>query len=195
MSDSEQADAPAPKKKKGILGKAIVALALVGVGGGGAYAALAMGYIGGGHQAAPEKDLPKLVRKGEVDPYALKSEGKEGDAEEIDGDGGSKYRTSYYSFGDEFTSNLRNSTSLIQVSLAASTRRDGRVLMWLKKHELAERSAILAVLAETPEEEVYTIEGKTRLQQRLTAALNQVLTAHEGFGGIDAVYFKTFLIQ
>ena len=68
-------------------------------------------------------------------------------------------------------------------------------MLWLKKHELAVRSAMLAVLADTPEEEVYTVEGKDRLQKRLTAAINRVLTETEGFGGIDAVYFKSFLVQ
>jgi flagellar FliL protein len=81
------------------------------------------------------------------------------------------------------------------MSLACSTRRDGRVLMWLKKHELAIRSRMLEVLADTPEEDVYTIEGKDRLQKRLTAAINKVLTDTEGFGGVDAVYFRSILVQ
>ena len=122
-------------------------------------------------------------------------EAGEGGGEEVHGEGGSKYKTSYFTFTEEFTSNLRNSEALIQVSIACSTRRDGRVLMWLKKHELAVRSAMLTVLADTPEEDVYTMEGKQRLQKRLTAAINQVLTSNEGFGGIDDVYFKSFIIQ
>ena len=110
-------------------------------------------------------------------------------------EGGSEYRTAYYSFAEDFTSNLANSEALVQVSLAASTRRDGRVLMWMKKHELAIRSALLAVLAETPEEDVYSVDGKERLQKRLTAAINKVLTDTEGFGGVDAVYYKSLLVQ
>ena len=67
--------------------------------------------------------------------------------------------------------------------------------MWVKKHELAIRSELLAVLADTPEEDVSSIPGKARLQKRLTAAINQVLTRTEGFGGVDAVYFKTLVVQ
>lgn len=67
--------------------------------------------------------------------------------------------------------------------------------MWLKKHELALRSEILEVLADTPEEEAFSAEGKERLQKRLTATINRVLTEREGFGGVDAVYFKSFLVQ
>jgi flagellar FliL protein len=84
---------------------------------------------------------------------------------------------------------------LVQVSIAASTQRDGRVILWMNKHELAIRSAILAVLADTPEEQVYSVPGKEQLQERLAAAINKVLTEREGFGGIDNVYFRTFIVQ
>lgn len=195
MSDKKDKEAR-PKKGKGLVMKLLIALVLIGLGGGGVFALVQAGVIGGGGEHAKEKDEPKLVRKGEEDPYAPKSEGKEGEAPaEVEGEGGSEYRTSYYNFSEDFTSNLRDSESLVQVSIACSTRRDGRVLMWLKKHELAIRSAILVVLADTPESEVIAPEGKQRLQQRITTAINQVLTRTEGFGGVDAVYFKSFLVQ
>jgi flagellar FliL protein len=177
--------------------KALMGLGLLAIGGGGAFGLVATGVIGGGHGQVKEDNKPKLIRKGEEDPYAPKAEGghEEGGGVEVEGEGGSEYRTAYYSFSDEFTSNLKNSASLVQVALACSTRRDGRVLMWIKKHELAIRSAMLEVLADTPEEDVTTVEGKDRLQKRLTGAINKVLTQTEGFGGVDAVYFKSFLIQ
>ncbi|MGD9665547.1 MAG: flagellar basal body-associated protein FliL, partial [Novosphingobium sp.] len=99
------------------------------------------------------------------------------------------------SFAEDFTSNLKNSDGLVQISLAASTQRDGRVLIWLKKHELAIRSAILTTLADTPEADIYSVDGKTRLQTRLTKAINTELTKREGFGGVDAVYFRSFIVQ
>jgi flagellar FliL protein len=195
MSDKPEAEAP--KKKGGMMMKLVMGLGLLGVGGGGAFGLVAAGVIGGGGAHAKEDNTPRLIRKGEEDPYAPKAEGgkEEGGAPEVEGEGGSEYRTAYYSFGDEFTSNLKNSQSLVQVALACSTRRDGRVLMWIKKHELAIRSRMLEVLADTPEEDVTTIEGKDRLQKRLTASINKVLTDTEGFGGVDAVYFKSFIIQ
>ena len=198
MSDKAEKPAKPKKKGKGLVVKALGALVLIGAGGGGTFAMVQAGMLGGqGESAEKEKDLPKLIRKGEEDPYAPPAaEGGEGaGAAEVEGEGGSAYRTIYYSFGEDFTSNLRNSDSLVQVSLATSTRRDGRVVMWVKKHELAIRSELLAVLADTPEEEVSTIPGKARLQKRLTTAINQVLTRTEGFGGVDAVYFKTLVVQ
>jgi flagellar FliL protein len=195
--DHKKDGEPKPKKGKGMAVKLGGALALVAVGGGGVFGMVEAGIIGGGEHEAKEDNSPKLIRKGEEDPYAPKAEGKEGEGgvEEVDGEGGSEFRTAYYNFAEDFTSNLKNSDALVQMSLAASTRRDGRVLMWLKKHELAIRSGMLAVLADTPEEDVYAIEGKERLQKRLTAAINKVLTDTEGFGGVDAVYFKSFLVQ
>ncbi len=190
---------PKPKKGKGMLMKVLLGLGLVGAGGGGVFGMVQAGMLGSHGETKKEDNHPKLVRKGETDPYAPKAEGgKEGEGAglpEVEGEGGSEYRTAYYSFAEDFTSNLSNSQSLVQVSLAASTRRDGRVLMWMKKHELAIRSALLAVLAETPEADVYTVEGKGKLQKRLTAAINKVLTETEGFGGVDAVYYKSFLVQ
>ena len=196
MSDKTDT-AQKPKKGKGLLIKLVGGLVLIAAGGGGTFALVQSGIMGG-HHAAEKKEAnePKLVRKGDEDPYAPKAEGKEGEAAAaVDGEGGSEYRTSYYNFTEDFTSNLKNSTGLVQVSLACSTRRDGRVLMWLKKHELAIRSEILVVIADTPEEDVYNPDGKQRLQKRLTDAINKVLVANEGFGGVDAVYFKSFLVQ
>lgn len=194
MSDKTKDASPA--KGKGMLMKVLAGVALLGAGGGGVAGLFASGIIGGGHAAEKEDNNPKLVRKGEEDPFAPKPEGKEeAGLPEVDGDGGSEYRTTYFTFTEEFTSNLRGTEALVQMSIAASTRRDGRVLMWMKKHELAIRSELLGVLADTPEEDVYNIDGKKRLQARMTAAINKVLTEREGFGGIDNVYFKNFIVQ
>lgn len=199
MSSDKPEKEAKPKKGGGVMMKALMGLVLLGAGGGGVFGLMAAGVIGGGHEEKKEDNRPKLIKKGETDPFAPKVEaGKEGEgggAAEVEGEGGSEYRTAYYSFSEEFTSNLKQSTALVQVALACSTRRDGRVLMWIKKHEIAIRSGLLEVLADTPEEDVATVEGKERLQKRMTAAINKVLTQTEGFGGVDAVYFKSFIIQ
>lgn len=194
----EMTDQPAQKKKgKGTLVKGVVALALVGVGGGAAFGLQTAGVFSAAEdETAKEDTKPKLILKGEEDPYApVAAEGEGEGMLEVPGDGGNKYRTAYYTFSEDFTSNLKGSSGLIQVSIAAATHYDGRVLMWLKKHELAARSAILIVLADTPEEEILTPQGKEHLQKRIADALNKILTEAEGFGGIDAVYFRSLLVQ
>ena len=184
-----------PKKSRGLLKTLLMGLLLLGAGGGTVFGLMAAGILGD-HPAKADESGPQLVLKGEGDPYAPPP--AKGETEAVDvvyGEGGSKYRTAYYSFAEEFTSNLKNTDALVQVSLAASTRRDGRVLMWLDEHELAIRSHILVALADTPEEDLYSPDGKERLQKRLTAAVNDVLTEQEGFGGVDNIHFRTFIVQ
>ncbi|WP_296719023.1 flagellar basal body-associated FliL family protein [Erythrobacter sp.] len=181
--------------KGGMIKLVLGAVLLLGLGAGGAYGAYAAGLFGGDKGVA-EPDEPKLVLKGEDDPYPLPGAEKEKDAAApVYGEGGSKYRTAYYSFEESFTSNLADSPGLVQVELAVSTRRDGRVLQWVHNHELAIRSAIIAQLAATSEAEVYDVTGKQKLAARLTKAINAVLEENEGFGGIDAVHFRGFLVQ
>ncbi len=196
MSKDDSEEGKEPKKKgKGLIGKLIFGLVLLGAGGGGAFGLMQAGIIGSPAQVE-EDNNPKLIRKGDEDPYAPPASTKDGEGPvEIHGDGGSEYRVIYYSFSEGFTSNLKASDALVQVSLAASTRRDGRVVMWMKKHELAIRSALLTVLADTDEADLLSVAGKERLQKRLTDAINQVLTKHEGFGGVDSVYFLSLIIQ
>jgi flagellar FliL protein len=195
MSTKKETEEKPKKKGKGLLIKLLMGVVLIGSGGGGAYALVATGLIGGGKHAK-EDNMPKLVRKGEEDPYAPPpAKGKETATAMVHGDGGSEYRTAYYSFPEEFTSNLRNSDGLVQLSLAASTRYDGRVLMWLQEHELAIQSRLLVEIADTDEEAIYTPEGKERLQKRLAAAINDVLKEKEGFGGVEDVHFRSFIVQ
>ena len=191
---AEEQDEEKPPKKGGKLKLIIGALVLLAAGAGGAYGLFVGGFVGG---AAAEEgpDVPRLVRKGDEDPYAVGDGGKNAPPPVVHGEGGSEYRTAYHRFDDSFTSNLSDSAGLIQVELAAATMHDGRVLQWLEQHELAVRSAILVELAATSEDAVYSSEGRAELQQRLTEAVNATLEQKEGFGGVDNIYFEGFLIQ
>ena len=193
MSDKDE-KSDSPKKGGGFIKMALISLVLAGAGGGAVFGLMSAGIIGG-NAAHAEPAGPQLVIKGAEDPYAAPKKEEKGAVELVHGEGGSKYRTTYYTFAEDFTSNLKDSDALVQMSLAAATRRDGRVLMWLDEHALAIRSAVLIILADTPEEDAYTVEGKKRLQQRLTKAINDVLTEEEGFGGVDNVYFRNFIVQ
>jgi flagellar FliL protein len=195
MSDANESDKSRQGKGSGLIVKLLIALLLIGVGCGGAFALVRTGVIGGAR--AVEDNTPKLILKGEKDPFSPPASDGKGEAgsEVVHGDGGSPYRTAYFTFAEDFTANLKGSDTLIQVSLACSTQRDGRVLSWLKIHELAIRSAVLDVLSDTSDEDIVTLAGKERMQHRLSVAINKVLIAKEGFGGVDAVYFKSFIVQ
>jgi flagellar FliL protein len=194
MSEAKDSDMSSGKGK-GLLVKLAIALLLIGSGCGGAFALVRAGVVGGARSAEP--NTPKLILKGEQDPFAPVAADSKGEpaTEVVHGDGGSPYRTAYFTFAEDFTANLKGSDTLIQVSLACSTQRDGRVLSWLKIHELAIRSAVLDVLTDTGDEEITTLAGKEQMQRRLAAAINKVLIAKEGFGGVDAVYFRSFIVQ
>ncbi len=204
MSDTETTAAPAKKKggmmKWLMIGTGLVVLIGGGVGGG-LYAANS-GLLGGGGAAAGESadaDTPRLVPKSEEVRASAGKEGEEGGESKgkptPKGEGGDKYASTYYQMEKEFTSNLRESVHFVQVGVAISTPYDNRVIENLKTHELAVRSAILLALGETNEDDVFTADGKTRLQKRLAASINAVLKEKEGFGGVANVYFTNFIVQ
>lgn len=193
MSNDADTTDEKPKKKGGFMKMMLFALVLLGAGGGGTYAAYATGMIG--DSGKEKKDTgPAYVLKGAEDPYAVKGDKDKG-VKVVHGSGGSKYRTAYYEFQEDFTSNLAGGANLVQVSLAASTHKDGRVLMWIHDHELAIRSRILVELAGTQMQDVASAAGKEKLQKRLTDAINEELIANEGFGGVDNVYFRSLIVQ
>ncbi len=103
-------DAPEGKLKSGKMKLVIGAVLLLCLGAGGAYGAVASGLVGAS-EVDHGPDVPRLVGKGEADPYA-----PEDDAPTVamHGEGGSEYRTVYFSFEEGFTSNLKDSPGLFR---------------------------------------------------------------------------------
>ena len=188
MSDDKQA--PTAKKKGGKLKIILMAVAGVAVLGGGGVAAGM--YVGGGHEDAEHKeeaDRPKLVpREGaEADAHGAAANGKGIDPR--------KYQATFYPIEQNFTSNLRDTDGFVQVGLGVSTYYDQKVIDNLKTNEMPIRSAVLMTLADQDAESITTQAGKRALQDALKGAINQVLVSREGFGGVDDVYFTSFIIQ
>lgn len=192
MSDSEK-----PGKKPGKMKKFLLLTLLVGVvGGGGAGAGLYAGGMlpGTGGRAAPMVDpnMPHLVlREGTSEAEAAKYHSEQGDKRPDP----KKFKASYYPMENNFTVNLRDTDGFVQMGLGVSTYYDERVFANLKNHEMAIRSAILLHLSEQDSVALATPEGKDRLRQDLKKAINGVLKAKEGFGGIDDVYFTSLVMQ
>jgi len=103
--------------------------------------------------------------------------------------------TSYYEFPTPFTTNLKNSRKFIQVGLGVATQYDATVMANVKKHELAIRSEILAILAEQTEQDLSGIANRKRIQDLLRDGINKVLMEMERFGGIENVFFTTMVMQ
>jgi flagellar protein FliL len=213
MTAKDPAAVTAKKKGKGkLFGMAAAALLLLG-GGGAAAGYWAAGSAGeGGHVIDP--DIPQLVPHGEA---ASAGEGEGG------GHGGaasgppvahavprpangapiadgrpadvSRYAATYYPIEAPFTSNLKDSDAFAQLSIGVATYYDSRVIDNLRAHEPAVRSAVLMRLAEQDPDVVATETGRTILQRELTQTINRVLREKTGFGGIDNVYFTSFVVQ
>ncbi|WP_156680331.1 flagellar basal body-associated FliL family protein [Sphingomonas profundi] len=194
---SDDAKTPAPPKKGGKMKKLLMigGGALLLLGGGGAAGMYAGGKLGasGGHEAKEDPDAPKLVLKeGEHGPTSVKGgHGGDGDGP-VDAE---IYKATYYPLEQTFTSNLTDTNGFAQIGLGVSTYYDQKVLDNLKDNEMPVRSAILMTLADQQADTLSTPEGKKMLQKNLKLAINDVLKQKTGFGGIDDVYFTSFIIS
>jgi len=191
--DEVPADGAKKKKKKG--GKARKLILLFGLilaaAGGGAYAYFGLNP-GGGELEQAEIDQPELVvREGVSDNVA-----EDGKRRARDGAPDRRiFQATYIPLEGNFTANLRGGDAFVQIGMGVSTYYDERVVQNVERHEMAIRSAILLALSEADPVEITTLRGKEALKNGLKNAINNVLTDREGFGGIDDVYFTSFVTQ
>jgi flagellar protein FliL len=180
-----------PPKKRGMMRLFILLTIGVVLGGGGLGAGLyASGLLT--PDQGPSAHHPQLVVREGVSSDALARAQQEAAAGRIDPH---VYQATYHQLENQFTSNLRGGAAFVQIQLGVSTYYDERVIENLTKHNMAIRSAILMVLSEQDPLVIATTEGKEALRQQLRNAVNRVLTSKEGFGGIEEVFFTTFVTQ
>jgi flagellar FliL protein len=193
IEDAPEAEAPKKKRKKGRkLLFLILALLVIGGGAAGGYYAV----YGGGHAEAEAGDpsQPQLVvREGVSEEAAAEAR------QRAHGRGGRPdprvFQATYIPLEGQFTSNLRGGDAFVQIAIGVSTFYDQRVGERLTTHNMAIRSAILTALSEADPVALTTLRGKEDLKETLRNAINNVLTNREGFGGIDEVYFTSFVTQ
>ena len=187
------AGAEAPKKKRGKKKKLILLLLVVLLGAGGGY--YAMYGLPGSHGSAAEQehaDEPQLVVRDGI------SEGAADRARAAARTGRPDprvFRTTYIPLEGNFTSNLRGGDAFVQIGLGLSPFYDDHVKENVERNMMAIRSAIILTLSEADPVEIRTLSGKEALKNALKDAINRVLTNREGFGGIDDVYFTSFVTQ
>ncbi len=191
MSDDATPAAPKKGGKKKLILLVVGGLVLVGGGVAGGMFAAGMG-LGGAHAKEVEDPAtPKLVlREGQsADPtVAHKPVGSFAPDPR-------RYKARYYTMEQPFTSNLRDTDGIAQLALGVSTFYDSKVLDNFKDNEMPIRSAVLATLANEDAMVLETPQGKAQLQQHLRDAINRVLVEKTGYGGVDDVYFTSFIIQ
>ena len=103
--------------------------------------------------------------------------------------------TSYYTFPDDFTTNLRGSKAFLKISVGVSTQYDETVINNVERHQLALRSEVLGVVSEFSIEDVEGKPGRDALAENIQVAINKKLEDLEGFGGVEGVFFTSFVLQ
>lgn len=106
-----------------------------------------------------------------------------------------KFDFSYHQMEREFLVNLTGSKKVMSLQVAAMTRYDQRVVDNLKKHEFALRSVMMDVMRQTTEAELAKPEFRVDLGRKLRDAMNTKLEAFEDFGGVEEIFFTSFIVQ
>ena len=102
---------------------------------------------------------------------------------------------SYMELEKPLVSNLTNTRKVIQLNLAIMTHYDERVFKNAKKHEFALRSVALDVMRQMTEADLSKPEFRKELAAKIREEMNAVLQKYEDFGGIEEVYFTSFVVQ
>ena len=103
--------------------------------------------------------------------------------------------TSYYTFADNFTTNLNKSKQFLQVSVGVSTQYDETVIENVEKHQMAIRSEVLGVIGTYSVDDIDGKIGRDNLANSIKDAINVKLLDLEGFGGVEGVHFTSFVLQ
>ncbi|MDJ0890158.1 MAG: flagellar basal body-associated FliL family protein [Gammaproteobacteria bacterium] len=173
--DLEQGDA----KKKGGKGKLIVFIvAAVLLLGGGAGAGLYFtGALTPDAQTASEDD----------EDFEDEDEDEEEEA---------KGEAIYVDLHPAFTVNLQGKSKarFLQASVQVLTR-EPEVEQQIKQHAPMIRNKLVMLFSAKTSQELRTLEGKESLQNEARSAIENVLKAERGEGGVEAVFFTSFVMQ
>jgi len=106
-----------------------------------------------------------------------------------------RFENSYMELEKPLVSNLTNTRKVIQVNLAIMTHYDERVFKNAKKHEFALRSVALDVMRQKTEADFSKPDFRKELASKIREEMNAVLQKYEDFGGIEEVFFTSFVVQ
>ena len=106
-----------------------------------------------------------------------------------------RFDFNYFQMEREFLVNITGSKRVMSIQVAVMTRYDQRVVDNIKKHEFALRSAMMDVMRQSQESDVNKPEFRVELAKKLRDAMNSLLEKYEEFGGVEDVFFTSFIIQ
>lgn len=185
MTDTTTPDTEAPRRG-GLLKKLLKGLVLLVILGGGGFAG---GFFFADYAKPETNDILQLLEtEDSMAGDSPRRVPKVMPEEPI-------FQTTYHEFEEPLTTNLRESRRFLQVGVGVSTQYDQTVVDNVITHKLAMRSDMLAVMSGFSEEQVAGKEGRDALALALKDAINARLEELEGFGGIEGVYFLSFVMQ
>lgn len=189
MSDAALPDLNG-RPKGGLFKKLIVwllaAIVLAGVGFGA-------GFYYANEPLSPSQEVLKLIEKDAVGAVSEEETGPMRVPREVPQT--EQFETSYYEFPDALTTNLKGSRRFLQVGVGLSTQYDATVIANVERHAMALRSDMLGVMSAFTEKDVEAEGGRARLSADLKDVINARLLDLEGFGGIEDVFFRSFVLQ
>ncbi len=197
---------PAAKKPMLLIIGGIVAVLLLLVA-----AVLGTMFFTGAFKPKPELTAEQLLLQQEAAESAADGKGEAGkdgkDGKKGDKKGGppgkltkkspelTRFDFSYLQLEREFLTNLTGSRKVMSIQVAVMTRYDERVFDNVKKHEFALRSVMMDVMRQTVDADLSKPDFRKELAVRLRDAMNSLLEKYEDFGGIEDVYFTSFIVQ
>jgi flagellar FliL protein len=194
---------PAAKKPILLIIVGIVAVLLLLVA-----AVLGTMFFTGAFKPKPELTAEQLLLQQEAAGAAADGKGEAGKDGKKDGkkDGPpgkltkkspelTRFDFSYLQLEREFLTNLTGSRKVMSIQVAVMTRYDERVFDNVKKHEFALRSVMMDVMRQTVDADLSKPDFRKELAVRLRDAMNSLLEKYEDFGGIEDVYFTSFIVQ
>lgn len=199
MSSAPAAEAPAdegeakPKKKKPILLILVIVLSLIILIGGSVFGTLFVsGYFEHKSEAAAHDKVDELEKAAEE---ARSGAGAGPSKVKKDPTESSRFENTYLQIDKEFMTNITGSKKVMVVQLAIMTHYDSRVFDNVKKHEFAVRSAVLDVMRQSTEADIAKPEFRTELAGKIKDVMNAMLMKYEDFGGVEDVFFTSFVMQ
>ena len=106
-----------------------------------------------------------------------------------------RFEYTYHQLKKDFLSNLMSSKKVMSIQISIMTRYDDRVFENVDKHEAALRSVVLDVLRQTTDADLVKPEFRKDLAIKIRDSMNSLLEKLEDFGGIEEVFFTSFVVQ
>ena len=180
-----------PKKKKPILLIALIAISTILLLVVVVFSTLYFsGYFEHKSEAAAHEKVDELDKEAEA------AKATPGGPDKVTKDSeNTRFENTYLQIDKEFMTNLTASKKVMVVQIAVMTHYDNRVFDNVKKHEFAIRSGILDVMRQTTEAEASRPDFRSELAAKIKVVMNDILMKYEDFGGIEDVFFTSFVMQ